>query len=81
MSKINNWAIKNDITYYVEEDTTYECGYLDGDGRGDGYSDGYGFVDGDGIGGGTGDGCGFVDGDGTGDGRANIHGYGGRNKL
>lgn len=64
MSKINNWFIEFDITYYVEEDTTDECGYLDGDGRGGGYGDGYGFVDGDGIGGGTGDG------------RANIHGYG-----
>lgn len=64
MSKINNWDIKNDITYYVEEDTTSECGYLDGDGCGNGYGDGCGFVDGDGIGGGTGDG------------RANIHGYG-----
>ena len=55
MSKINNWFIENDITYYVEEDITPECGYSDGDGRGDGYGDGCGFADGDGIGSGTGD--------------------------
>lgn len=47
MSKLNNWFIKHDITYYVE-DITSECGYLDGDGCG--------FVDGDGIGDGTGNG-------------------------
>lgn len=64
MSKINNWDIKNDITYYVEEDITPECGYSDGNGCGNGYGDGYGFVDGDGIG------------SGIGDGRTNIHGYG-----
>lgn len=70
MSKINNWDIKHDITYFVEEDITSECGYSDGDGRGDGRGDGIGFDDGDGIG------------DGSGDGRANIHGYGrGGNKL
>lgn len=57
MSKINNWVIKNDITYYVEEDTTYECGYLGGDGRGDGCGDTCGFVDGNGIGHGRGIGC------------------------
>lgn len=40
MSKINNWDIKNDITYYVEEDITPECGYSDGDGIGSGIGDG-----------------------------------------
>ena len=63
MSKINNWFIESDVNYYVE-DITAECGYPDGDGRGDGYGDGCGFDDGDGTGGGTGDW------------RTNIHGYG-----
>ena len=54
MSRINNWFIENDINYYVE-DITSECGYPDGDGRGDGYGDGCGYDDGGGYGSGTGD--------------------------
>lgn len=60
MNKLNNWFIKNDINYYVEEDS--ECGYPDGYGCGDGCDDTCGFDDGEGIGRGTGCGVGAFNG-------------------